>query len=100
MFENGCYLRRQKRFKDEKKEAIRQSHKSVSPHPHHHHSHHDNGSSGGGNEKKNADKLQNLAEKNSTPDLSILGLGKETDSMTSLLPVSYTHLTLPTIYSV
>lgn len=28
MFENGCYLRRQKRFKDEKKEAIRQLHKS------------------------------------------------------------------------
>ncbi|XP_045466795.1 protein fork head [Harmonia axyridis] len=30
MFENGCYLRRQKRFKDEKKEMIRQSHKSPS----------------------------------------------------------------------
>jgi len=31
MFENGCYLRRQKRFKDEKKEAVRQATKSVSP---------------------------------------------------------------------
>ncbi|KAG8231888.1 hypothetical protein J437_LFUL009737 [Ladona fulva] len=30
MFENGCYLRRQKRFKDEKKEAIRQAQKSSS----------------------------------------------------------------------
>nr|AAF71998.1 fork head orthologue [Tribolium castaneum] len=30
MFENGCYLRRQKRFKDEKKELIRQTHKSPS----------------------------------------------------------------------
>uniref|UniRef100_A0A1B0BGX0 Fork-head domain-containing protein n=2 Tax=Glossina TaxID=7393 RepID=A0A1B0BGX0_9MUSC len=30
MFENGCYLRRQKRFKDEKKEAQRQLHKSPS----------------------------------------------------------------------
>lgn len=57
MFENGCYLRRQKRFKDEKKEAIRQLHKSpshsieaASPgkkdplddhhHHHHHHNHH------------------------------------------------------------
>lgn len=30
MFENGCYLRRQKRFKDEKKEVIRQTHKSPS----------------------------------------------------------------------
>lgn len=27
MFENGCFLRRQKRFKDEKKETVRQSHK-------------------------------------------------------------------------
>ena len=35
MFENGCYLRRQKRFKDDKKEAQRQAHKSqASPgHP-------------------------------------------------------------------
>lgn len=32
MFENGCYLRRQKRFKDEKKEVARQSHKSPSHH--------------------------------------------------------------------
>jgi forkhead box protein A2 nuclear factor 3-beta len=30
MFENGCYLRRQKRFKDEKKEQMRQIHKSPS----------------------------------------------------------------------
>ncbi|KAG5878190.1 hypothetical protein JTB14_034022 [Gonioctena quinquepunctata] len=30
MFENGCYLRRQKRFKDDKKEVIRSSHKSPS----------------------------------------------------------------------
>lgn len=30
MFENGCYLRRQKRFKDEKKEHIRSIHKSPS----------------------------------------------------------------------
>lgn len=30
MFENGCYLRRQKRFKDDKKEIIRSIHKSPS----------------------------------------------------------------------
>lgn len=30
MFENGCFLRRQKRFKDEKKESMRQTHKSGS----------------------------------------------------------------------
>ena len=29
MFENGCYLRRQKRFKDEKKEAVRQAARAV-----------------------------------------------------------------------
>ncbi|XP_076311518.1 LOW QUALITY PROTEIN: silk gland factor 1-like [Tachypleus tridentatus] len=29
MFENGCYLRRQKRFKCQKKEAIRQAHKAL-----------------------------------------------------------------------
>ncbi|KAF0306032.1 Silk gland factor 1 [Amphibalanus amphitrite] len=29
MFENGCYLRRQKRFKDEKKEAVRQAARAI-----------------------------------------------------------------------
>lgn len=38
MFENGCYLRRQKRFKDDKKEAIRQLHKSPSHSIDNHHS--------------------------------------------------------------
>lgn len=53
MFENGCYLRRQKRFKDEKKEIIRSMHKSPAhsmdatspdkkdPHEDHHHHHRD-----------------------------------------------------------
>ncbi|XP_058058463.1 protein fork head [Anopheles bellator] len=55
MFENGCYLRRQKRFKDEKKEVLRSLHKSPAhggsldavnspdkkdPNEDHHHSHH------------------------------------------------------------
>lgn len=31
MFENGCFLRRQKRFKDKKKEVFRQTTKSISP---------------------------------------------------------------------
>ena len=39
MFENGCYLRRQKRFKDEKKELSRQTNK--------HHQHHNSGNSTG-----------------------------------------------------
>ncbi|ODM91987.1 Silk gland factor 1, partial [Orchesella cincta] len=29
MFENGCYLRRQKRFKDDKKEAVRAAHRTT-----------------------------------------------------------------------
>ncbi|XP_013784170.1 hepatocyte nuclear factor 3-beta-like [Limulus polyphemus] len=29
MFENGCYLRRQKRFKCQKKETLRQAHKTI-----------------------------------------------------------------------
>ncbi|KAG8318440.1 protein fork head [Homalodisca vitripennis] len=80
MFENGCYLRRQKRFKDDKKEAIRQSHKStVSPHGHHHHHHQD--------DKKPLDKLDKVST-----DLglqgSMLGLhpgGKMDDPMSTLL---------------
>lgn len=37
MFENGCYLRRQKRFKCEKREAVRQAQKSTPGGGHHHH---------------------------------------------------------------
>ncbi|XP_017786961.1 PREDICTED: protein fork head [Nicrophorus vespilloides] len=32
MFENGCYLRRQKRFKDDKKEMVRQTHHKSPSH--------------------------------------------------------------------
>lgn len=78
MFENGCYLRRQKRFKDEKKEAVRQTHKTISPHHHHHH-HHD--------DKKPLDKMDKI-----TNDLglqgSMLGLhpgAKMDDPMSTLL---------------
>lgn len=35
MFENGCYLRRQKRFKDEKKELTRQNNKHQQHQQHH-----------------------------------------------------------------
>ncbi|XP_015584880.1 silk gland factor 1 [Cephus cinctus] len=35
MFENGCYLRRQKRFKDEKKELTRQTNKHQQHQQHH-----------------------------------------------------------------
>ncbi|KAK8765909.1 hypothetical protein V5799_007310 [Amblyomma americanum] len=38
MFENGCYLRRQKRFKCEKREAVRQAQKSTPGGGHHHNS--------------------------------------------------------------
>ncbi|KAK9496872.1 hypothetical protein O3M35_012901 [Rhynocoris fuscipes] len=79
MFENGCYLRRQKRFKDDKKEAQRQTHKSVSPHHHHnhhnHHNHHDDNN-------KNKEKL----DKN---DLTL-----QSDPMASLLHQSGSELCL------
>lgn len=81
MFENGCYLRRQKRFKDDKKEAARQSHKSVSPHHHHHHLH------------QHEDKKDKL-------DKTELGLGsqgplmKEADPMASLLHGSGSEICL------
>lgn len=82
MFENGCYLRRQKRFKDEKKEAIRQSHKtSVSPHHHHHHHH------GGPDDKKPLDKLDKVSSELGLQG-SMLGLhpsGKMDDPMSTLL---------------
>ncbi|KAH7941847.1 hypothetical protein HPB49_017936 [Dermacentor silvarum] len=38
MFENGCYLRRQKRFKCEKREAVRQAQKTTTGGSHHHNS--------------------------------------------------------------
>ncbi|XP_073993811.1 fork head box protein [Rhodnius prolixus] len=79
MFENGCYLRRQKRFKDDKKEAQRQSHKSVSPHTHHHHhslQHH------GGHHEDN--KKPEKLDKN---DLNL-----QTDPMASLLHQSGSDL--------
>ncbi|KAF6216811.1 hypothetical protein GE061_001161 [Apolygus lucorum] len=86
MFENGCYLRRQKRFKDDKKEAVRQSHKSVSPHQHHGglhvHHHHD--------DKKSQEKM---ADKH---DLGVMGqslLGKD-DPMASLLHQSGSDICL------
>uniref|UniRef100_A0A336MZW6 CSON007181 protein n=1 Tax=Culicoides sonorensis TaxID=179676 RepID=A0A336MZW6_CULSO len=76
MFENGCYLRRQKRFKDEKKEVMRSLHKSpshsmdaISPgkkdhmHDDHHHRDHKNGHDGHGllnSHGKDADALAML----------------------------------------
>lgn len=77
MFENGCYLRRQKRFKDDKKEAARQSHKSVSPHHHHHHHHHD--------DKK--DKMDKS-------DLGLQPMLKDGDPMANLLHQSGSELCL------
>lgn len=66
MFENGCYLRRQKRFKDDKKEAMRQSHKSVSP-----------GQGGHDGHDKTKDKLEK--------DGLGLGMLKEADPLGGLL---------------
>lgn len=101
MFENGCYLRRQKRFKDEKKEAIRQLHKSpshssleaTSPgkkdhddshhmHHHHHHSrlehhqshhHHKDGGLGGGLSSAHSKDAEALAMLHANAELACLG---------------------------
>lgn len=72
MFENGCFLRRQKRFKDEKKETIRQAQKTVHPHGHHP-SHEKRGEhekgGGGGEEKEMRDEL--LAQLHAAPELCL-----------------------------
>uniref|UniRef100_A0A1B6CCN2 Fork-head domain-containing protein n=1 Tax=Clastoptera arizonana TaxID=38151 RepID=A0A1B6CCN2_9HEMI len=78
MFENGCYLRRQKRFKDEKKEASRSTHKSVSPGQHLHIHHHDI--------EKKGDKLDKVSVSDLGLQSSMLGLGKvESDPVSNLL---------------
>lgn len=91
MFENGCYLRRQKRFKDDKKEAVRQTHKSLSPHHHHHH-HHDS-------DKKTTEKLEKVSASDLGLQGSMLGLHAgaakvEGDPMSSLLHQSGSELCL------
>ncbi|XP_061384559.1 silk gland factor 1-like [Danaus plexippus] len=76
MFENGCFLRRQKRFKDEKKESLRQAQKVAQGHGHHgghdkrEHSHEKSG--GGavpGEEKEMRDEL--LAQLHAAPELCL-----------------------------
>lgn len=81
MFENGCYLRRQKRFKDEKKEVIRSMHKSpvhsmdaTSPdkkdhHEDHHHHHH---------------REHKLSGPHDTHGMLNTGHGKDTDALAML----------------
>lgn len=63
MFENGCYLRRQKRFKDEKKELQRQTHKSPSHAI-------DNNSSGKKTPMHHDDHKTHHLDKSSEPNLS------------------------------
>lgn len=79
MFENGCFLRRQKRFKDEKKESIRQAQKAHSGHSHHGGSHekrgehaHEKGPGGappGSEDKEMRDEL--LAQLHAAPELCL-----------------------------
>ncbi|XP_063367117.1 silk gland factor 1 [Cydia amplana] len=79
MFENGCFLRRQKRFKDEKKEVIRQAQKATHGHGHHggheKRDHHDKGGElrapggGVGDDKEMRDEL--LAQLHAAPELCL-----------------------------
>lgn len=91
MFENGCYLRRQKRFKDDKKEAIRQLHKSPShssleatsptgkkDHDDHHMSHHNHHSNQHHHHRQSD---HHLSHKGPVLDSSILGKEAETLAM-------------------
>lgn len=84
MFENGCYLRRQKRFKDEKKEMLRALHKSPSnsmeatspakkEHMHDdHHRDHKNGSDGpGGLMNSHGKDAETLAMLHAASDLCL-----------------------------
>lgn len=77
MFENGCFLRRQKRFKDEKKESLRQAQKAAQTHGHHggghdkrEHGHEKSGGGAGtGEEKEMRDEL--LAQLHAAPELCL-----------------------------
>lgn len=80
MFENGCFLRRQKRFKDEKKESIRQAQKTTHGHGHHGGSHekrdhgHEKGGVGGGGAAPGEDKEMRddlLAQLHAAPELCL-----------------------------
>lgn len=94
MFENGCYLRRQKRFKDEKKELIRQSHKSPS------HSIDNSNSSGKKTPLHNPDdhhKNHHLDKNNDNNLSSMLGIhpGKlDVDNMNILHPNDINNMNL------
>lgn len=74
MFENGCFLRRQKRFKDEKKESIRQAQKATHGHGHHgshekRGEHHEKSATGAGDDKEMRDEL--LAQLHAAPELCL-----------------------------
>lgn len=74
MFENGCFLRRQKRFKDEKKETIRQAQKAAHGHSHHSHGHDkreptEKGATSGPDDKEMRDEL--LAQLHAAPELCL-----------------------------
>lgn len=69
MFENGCYLRRQKRFKDEKKELTRQNNK------HQQHQQHHTGSAAAG-----AAVTAGAAGRNSPSSYDLAHAGKKTPS--------------------
>ncbi|CAB0010261.1 unnamed protein product [Nesidiocoris tenuis] len=100
MFENGCYLRRQKRFKDDKKEAIRQSQKTgSSPHGGHHAaSHHHSGHHHHHDDKKSSIVVDKMAVVSGDKHADMAALASsmlvKEDPMTSLLHQSGSDLCL------
>lgn len=81
MFENGCYLRRQKRFKDDKREAVRAAHRATQQDQHRSISSTSGGSSAGsssslngiglGKESRNSSKLHLNSNNSTTPPISL-----------------------------
>uniref|UniRef100_A0A182TSH2 Fork-head domain-containing protein n=1 Tax=Anopheles melas TaxID=34690 RepID=A0A182TSH2_9DIPT len=96
MFENGCYLRRQKRFKDEKKEVLRSLHKSPAhggsldavgspdkkdPNEEHHHHHHHHSHSHHSHRTEHVSKLSAAVD---THGMLNSAHGKDADALAML----------------
>lgn len=85
MFENGCYLRRQKRFKDEKKEVARPT--TTKPH---HGGHHQ----GGGHGSPSSHDVQHHKKNLSNLHHSQHGQDTDKDQLHSLVAASHHHHSL------
>lgn len=88
MFENGCYLRRQKRFKDEKKEISRQSskHQQHQQQPHH---------NGGSEQHSPGHEMQSHSAKKTGPLQHHTSQPQDEKDLHSLVSAHHHHLHHP-----